>query len=58
MSINQSTIKTFPLFEEFYSHFEKKVKMEALQLNESDKRLTLVHDTSMKPIMNINNLNT
>ena len=26
--------------------------------NESDKRLNLVHDRRMKPIMNINDLNT
>jgi hypothetical protein len=27
-------------------------------INESDKRLNLVHDKRMKPIMNINDLNT
>jgi len=27
-------------------------------LNESDKRLNLAHDKRMKPIMNINDLNT
>jgi hypothetical protein len=47
-----------PLSYQHISGYNVSQQQPLLMINESDKRLNLVHDKRMKPIMKLNDLNT